>query len=383
MEKQEQIKMLLKKNNFKCNADGRREIFETVGAMQPRNLRAEKWLPILRYVEEYFGGKPGEAFSYKNARGETSQIKVYDLYNLPRLSNPVLVVFSGMMTAHLCAFEAIRSYAKAYDALLPLLAIGKGGNKGLYECVFNRKEGLMDGTEYQAYLNLLDKLAFHSYVHANEQVCKDVDTAGNFDELYKFAQSVQKPVTFVLCSGNFSYDKRLIAEFALRAADPQYADVKMDFAIVHCPIITKLHVVDGRLSEIMLGYVAASIGPMMKDTITFDGKTSSEHPERYLMPGMTEVDWERLRELISEFSNMGWPNYSEILYGTEHEEAVLNIILADLRARGSFTALDYDKDLLSDLGGYVAFLGGGYKGGNNEKAFIEYLKSTVDKKFFD
>ena len=374
------IAQLLEENGYKCNADGRKFIADRVGALAPRQLDPEKWLPILKYVEENFGFTNDDCLFYAT-KGSKSAVTGHDLYDLPEVYNPVLVVFSGMMTAHLCAFEAIRFYAKKYRKLLPILAIGKGGNKGLYEEVFNRPQGLMVGAEYQAYLNLLDQLAPASYVHANEQVCADTDTAGNFDELYKFAKASAKPVTFVLCSGNFSYDKRLLAEFLLKAKEEQYSDVEMRFAIAHCPIITKLHVVDGRLSEIMLGYIAASIGPMMKDTITFDGKTSSEHPERYLMPGMEQVNWAMLQELISEFSNMGWPNYSEILYGTDHKQAVLDIILADLRARGSFSSTSYDEELLKDLNDYIKFLGGRYWG-QDEQGFLSYLCNTPDEHYF-
>lgn len=378
METIAKIEKLLSENNYKCNADGRKFIADRVGALAPRQLDEQKWLPILKYVEDYFGFQEGNWCIYKT-KGRLNVATGHDLYDLPEFDNPVLVVFSGMMTAHLCAFEAIRFYAKKYRKLLPLLAIGKGGNKGLYEEVFNRPEGLMIGAEYQSYLNLLDQLAPASYVHANEQVCQDMDTSGNFDELYKFAKASAKPVTFVLCSGNFSYDKRLLAEFLLKAEDPQYSDVKMDFAVAHCPIITKLHVVDGRLSEIMLGYIAASVGPMMKDTITFDGKTSSEHPERFLMPSMEEVNWGLLKELISEFSNMGWPNYSELLYGTDHKEAVLDIILADLRARGSFSSTSYDEELRQDLEDYIKFLGGRYQG---KEGFLTYLMRTPDEHYF-
>ena len=380
METKEKIEKLLVENGYKCNADGRKFIADRVGALTPRQLDPEKWLPILKYVEENFGFTNDDCLFYAT-KGGKSAVTGHDLYALPEVYNPVLVVFSGMMTAHLCAFEAIRFYAKKYYKLLPILAIGKGGNKGLYEEVFNRPQGLMVEAEYQAYLNLLDQLAPRNYVHANEQVCADTDTAGNFDELYKFAKAAEKPVTFVLCSGNFSYYKRLLAEFMLKAEEPQYSDVKMDFAIAHCPIITKLHVVDGRLSEIMLGYIAASIGPMMKDTITFDGKTSSEHPERYLMPGMDKVDWAMLQELIAEYSNMGWPNYSELLYGTDHKKAVLDIILADLRARGSFSSTSYDEELLKDLNDYIKFLGGRYWG-QDEQEFLAYLCNTPDEHYF-
>lgn len=138
--------------------------------------------------------------------------------------------------------------------------------------------------------------------------------------------------------------------------------------------------VDGHLSETMLGYIAASLGPLMKDTVTFDGSSSSENPERYLMPGVAEADWSVFKELISEFSNMGWPNYAELLYGTAHEEAILDIILSDLHARGSFTKDSYDEGLAEDLEAYQQFVGK-YEGGENLAHFIDYLQSTPEKYF--
>lgn len=373
---------LLKENGYKCNADGRRFIADRVGALEPRKLDEAKWLPVLEYAEQVGGCRPGEKYTYANAQGFISTARVSSLYNLPAdMVNPVLVCFSGMMTAHLCAFEIIRFYAKQHDELLPLLAIGKGGNKGLYETVFNRKWGIMIGSEYNAYLNALEQLAPSCYVRANERVCKDMDTAGNFDELYQFAKETgRSEVTYILCSGNFSYDKRLLAEFLLKASDPQFKDVRINFVLAHCPIITNLKVVDGHLSETMLGYVAACLGPLMKDTVTFDGRSSSENPERYLMPGVAEADWSVFEELISKFSNMGWPNYAEFLYGTPHEEAVLDIILSDLHARGSFTKDSYDKELAEDLENYRMFVGI-YEGGENLAHFIDYLQTTPKDRF--
>ena len=99
------------------------------------------------------------------------------------------------------------------------------------------------------------------------------------------------------------------------------------------------------------------------------------------MPGVAEADWSVFKELISEFSNMGWPNYAELLYGTAHEEAVLDIILSDLHARGSFTKDSYDEGLAEDLEAYQQFVGK-YEGGENLAHFIDYLQTTPDVPFF-
>lgn len=379
---EKRIETLLRENGFKCNADGRQWMADRIGALPAHKIKVEKWAPVLVYAEKIGGCRPGEVYTYANAQGTTSQARVASIYKLPEnMINPVLVCFSGIMTAHLCCFETLRFYAKQHDELLPLLAIGKGGNKGLYETVFNREDGIMVGSEYNAYLNALSYLAPTSYVRENERICKDRDTAGNFDELYQFAKESNQETTFILCSGNFSYDKRLLAEFMLKASDPKYKDAKMHFVIAHCPIITKLHVVDGRLSEIMLGYIAASLGPLTKDTITFEGETKSANPERYLMPEVMDADWNAFKELISCYSNMGWPNYEELLYGTDHEEAVLHIILSDLRARSCFTKDSYDVEIKQDLEDYQNFLGK-YNGSPLRADFLDYLKETPEEKYF-
>lgn len=378
-ELENKVAELLAANGYKCNADGRAFIAAQIPKLEKRSLDVSKWLPVLEYAEKIGGCLPGEEYIYPNAQGTTSVARVAGLYKLPAdMVNPVLVCFSGIMTAHLYAFEAVRWYAKQQNTILPLLCIGKSGNKGLYESVFNRSYGLMIGAEYVAYKNAFSLLGPESWVRANERNCQDIDTAGNFDELYEFAKaSGKEETTFVLCSGNFSYDKRLLAEFMLKAADEKYSDVKLSFVLVHCPLCTGFSVVDGHISETMLGYVAASIGPLLKDTITFDGQTTSAHPERYLMPGVAEADWNVFKELICDFSNMGWPNYAELLYGVSHQEAVKGIIFSDLYARASFTAEIYDGGILEDIARYQEFIGQ-YCGGD----FLTYLKNTPDYNYF-
>ena len=236
----------------------------------------------------------------------------------------------------------------------------------------------MSGTEYQAYLNCLCQLAPEDYVRANERVCRDMDTAGNFDEIYLTARSKGlSEITAVLCTGNFSYDRRLLAEAMWRFREEKYRDVKINLILVHCPMTLNLSVPEGHLSEILLGYIAASLGPLMKDTISFDGRTQSDRPERYLIPGIAAADWSKFEKLISQFSNMGWPDYQEILYGVSHRLAVTNIILSDLYARASFTPGDYEEGLKKDIADYQQVIGK-YQGGD----FLQYLVKTPDVKYF-
>lgn len=376
-EMRKQVRELLALNNYKCNADGRKFVADRITNIAPRTLDKEKWIKVLEYAEKVGGCVPGEEFSYSNAQGTTSVAKVTSLYDLPEdMVNPYLVVFSGMMTAHLYAMEVIRFYAKQKNELLPILAIGKGGNKGLYDKVFNREVGVMVKAEYEAYLRAISWMAPEDYVRANQRVCEDMDTNGNFDEMYLFCKEKGlEEATFVLCSGNFSYDKRLLAEGMLQLKDPKYADVKINLVLVHCPMKLDLRVPEGHISEILLGYMAASLGPLMKDTVPFG---SDKTGERYLMSGVAEADWNVFEELITDYSNMGWPNYQEILYGVEHETAVENIILSDLYARDSFNAEYYENAILHDIFEYEDLIGLW----DREENFMEYLKKTPDMMYF-
>lgn len=373
-----QLHELLNKSGYKCNADGRKFIYENMPEIPKRDI-GKGWENTLEYAEEIGGFPFGAYFCYRDAHSNISNAIACNMYSLPSdMKNPILVCFGGMMTAPLFAMEIIRFYAKQHNCLLPFLAIGKEGNKGLFEKVFNRNSGIVIQTEYQAYLNIMEKMAPSDYVRANEQAFYDTDTAGNLIELYEFAlKKGLKEVTYILCTGNPFYDKRLLAEWLLMLRDKKFSKVKINLVIAHCPLFLTSHLPEGHVSELLLGYAAASLGPLMKDTISFDGQTSSEKPERYLMPGVKNADWEKLRPLICFYSNMGWPNYQEILYGIEHKEAVANIIISDLQARKSFSAEDYDNGILADIADYQKVVGQ-YQTGD----FMNYLKNTPDMPYF-
>lgn len=371
------LQNLLNENGWKCNADGRSYVADRITEqLTPRKFDRKKWLPVLEYAEKVGGGLPGEKYDYPNAQGGISTAQVVELYHLPKdMVNPYLVTFGGVMHAPLFGMEIIRFHAKQTGMLLPLLCIGKGGNKGLFETVFNRHNGLIRSTEYEAYLNIYEKMAPAEYVRANQKVFEDMDTAGNLLELHRFAwENGLKEVTFILCTGNPFYDKRLLAEWMLMLKEPAFADIKINLVLAHCPLFLGSSVPEGKISEILIGYAAASIGPLMKDTISFG---SDQQGERYLMPGVKEADWSVFHELISCFSNMGWPNYMEILYGTDHKVAVSYIILSDLYARRSFNAESYDF-IEKDIAEYTSCLNGKYTSGN----FLEYLKKTDNRHYF-
>lgn len=401
-----EVKELARENGFKCNAAGRKFIADKIQVTEPRVFSGDI-IKTLKLAEEVGGCKAGEEFEYINAQGGKSVFRVCELNNIPKdLVNPVLAGFSGTMALPTYLMEAVRFYAKQTGKLLPLLLVGKEGNKGLFGKVFDRTEGMMivlplllvgeeankglfgkafdhaEGlmieAENKTYMNILELMAPSAWVRENERVCQDTDTAGNLDELAAFARARGEEVTFILCTGQPWYDKRVVAEFAWHAREEKYKDVKMNFVLVHCPLYLNFHVIDGRPSELSLGYAQASVGPLCKDTIGFDGTTESAHPERYLMPGVKEFDWGQLEELIKHHANMGWPNYEEILFGSNHEDAVTNVLVADLYARASFTEDSYDEEIRQDVAEYQKFAGV-YDGGD----FLTYLKNTPDTSFFN
>lgn len=379
-----EFKELLKSNDYKCNAAGRAFMAERVNVLKPRRIQ---WSAALFKAAEELGGlKPGETFEYKNAQGGTSTARVVDLYDLPTdMVNPYPYCFSGIIHAPLYAFEALRFFAKKTGQVLPFISSGKEGNKGLFKDLFYRDEdALIRDTEYDSYYRIMDQLGDHDWVYENYTTCDDNDTEGNLVELYQFAKAKGlDEVTFVMVSGNPYYDARLLAEWMYQLQQPKFADVRINLVLAHCPVwysYNRYVIPEAQVgSEIAMGYIAASLGPLMKDTIGFDGSTTSEHPERYLMPGVEKADWSIFRDLIVNYSNMGWPNYQELLYGVDHEEAVENIILSDLFARASFTPKNYDSGISMMLEDYKRFLGGGY---DKSQKFEDYLQRTTDRKFF-
>lgn len=375
---------LLKSNDFKCNAAGRLFMAERVKALKSRPVM---WSTSLIKEAENLGGlKPGVEFEYPNAQGKTSVARVVDLYDLPEnMVNPYLYCFSGIMHAPMYAFEALRFFAKKTGQVLPFISSGKEGNKGLFKDLFYRESGLIRGTEYDSYYRIMAELADYDWVYQNYTKCDDDDTEGNLVELYDFAKSKGlEEVTYVMVSGNPYYDKRLLAEWMWQLKQPKFAQVKINLVLAHCPVWYTYNtkaIPEARIGhEIAMGYIAASLGPLYKDTISFEGKTESEHPERYLMPGVENADWGMFENLIENHSNMGWPNYQELLYGVDHETAVGNIILSDVFARASFSPDDYDRGIFMMLDDYKHFLGGGYD--ESDQTFGEYLKRTTERKFF-
>ena len=377
-----EIREFLNENGWRCNAAARQAVYEKFGFLPEHKLTWSDWAMVLDYAVLVGGARPGEEYGYIDARGEVATAKVYDLYDIPaNLTNPFLVCFSGFMTAHLYTFEAMRWHYKLTRELLRIFCTGKEGNKGLYRSVFERENGIMVKTEAEAYLRCLSLLGDEKFMRQYERAVADTDTHGNFDEMYALAKSLGlKEATFLLVSGNPTYDKRLLAEGMLQLRNKKYADVKINLCIVHCPPRYDFAVPEGHLTEILLGYYAASLGPLAKGITPLSlSLKPREGAERYALPGLEDVDWSIFRTLISAYSNMGWPDYLVLLYGFLHKEAVLKVILSDLRARSCFTPESYDEALLQDIERYQAFLGGAYVQGAD---FEKYLLGTPAAKYF-
>ena len=374
------FKELLASNGYKCNADGRRFMAEKVKATN-RPL-PDKVLRLIRLAEIVGGCRPGERYDYPTPHG-TMTAKVVGLYDLPTdMVNPMVLYFSGCLTAPLYACEAIRWHAKRTGQLLDSLSCGKKGNKGLFLNVFNRKDGIVVGTEYNANYNIMELMAPREYVRKHERQFLDTNTMENLKSVYQMVEAEgMSEITLVLVTGQPWYDKRLLAEWMYELRKPDYSNVKINLVLAHCPLYLTGAMPEAHPSEILLGYIQASIGPLMKDTISFDGRTNSAKPERYLMSGVKETNWEALKDLIAYYGNMGWPNYEEILYSTPHEEAVENIILADLFARSSFTPEGYDNAVKADVLLYQHVVG--KFSGTTEEEFLKWCKEeSTNRRFF-
>ena len=216
---------LLESNNFACNAAGRAFMAEHVQVLRPRPLKAISSY-MFKEAEKLGGLEPGQTFEYPNAQGGTSVARVCSLYDLPaNMKNTYLYVFSGVMTAPFYGFEILRFYYKRTKQILPFISSGKEGNKGLFKDVFYRDapHALINKTEYDSYYQIMAQLGDRSWVYQNYTPCEDDDTAGNLVELYEFAKSKgMGEITFVICSGNPFYDKRLLAEWMLQLKDEKF-----------------------------------------------------------------------------------------------------------------------------------------------------------------
>ena len=90
---------LLKSNEFKCNAAGRRFMAERVKVSKPRPVTTD--MDTLRYAEEIGGLKPGSEFKYPNAQGGTSKAVVCSSTHLNFLSTAL--IFAAGSGVFFCA----------------------------------------------------------------------------------------------------------------------------------------------------------------------------------------------------------------------------------------------------------------------------------------
>ena len=371
---------------YGCGAAGRQEMTHRVKVKEQRPLSKNNSQRFFETAEKLGGLLPGEAFEYPTPFGYQIA-QTCSLMNIPEMVNPFLVCFSGHMGAPLFAMEAIRFYAKKYGKLLPFLAIGKSGNKGLFEKVYNRSEGIVIGSEAEAYCNIMSMMAPETYVRKYQQTFNDMDTEGNLRELYRFAkEQCLQEVSYILVTGQPWYDARILAEWMFMLNRAEFAEIKINLVMVHCPIWLKGHTPDTSISEISLGYVVASLGPLTKDTMTFTGQTKSDRPERYLMPCAKSVNWSVFKEVFSNYNNMGWPDYSKLLYNRPHDEAMAEVFMAHLFALKSFNANTYDEGIKKDVEYYLhkmSLCGAGYFNGTTEDEFLEWCKKTPNKLFFE
>lgn len=375
------FRQLLEATGYRCDAKARLAMAEDITVIKSRPLPDDVRY-LIRYAVETGGCDPKDTFEYPTPHGIMTA-KVVDLYKLPtNMVNPMVLYFSGCLTAPFYAMEAIRWHAKRTGKLLDSLSCGKEGNKGLFIDVFGRKEGIVVGTEYNANYNIMEMMAPRCYVRKHEREFLDTNTLDNLKAVYQMAEADgMSEVSLVLVTGQPWYDKRLLAEWMYELRKDDYRKVKVNLVLAHCPLWLNGALPEAHPSEILLGYIQASIGPLMKDTITFYGETRSKKPERYLMPDIQYAPWDKLKPIIAEYGNMGWPNYEEIIYDTPHKEAVEHIIIADLFARASVTPAGYDRAVMEDIKTYQKVIG--TFSGTTEEDFLNWCKTSPSEKFFD
>ncbi len=388
---EQEFNELLAQSNYACNADGRKAFRQQVKVTNPRPI-PNIWthygwgdspsiidMNTLLFNAREIGGCPyGQTYDFPTPHGMQKAVVTLlnNAYGQSSYAPTYVTWFSGYMNPWV-AMEVIRFYVKKHGKLPEFLALGKGGNKGLFQKVYNREQGLIIGSEAEAYCNIMSLMAPESYARKHQQAFQDMDTAGNLRELYRFLKEQGlKEANIIIVTGQAWYDRRVLAEWMLMLREQEFSDVKLNLTLAHSPVWLKGNSPDTRLSEISLGYAAASLWPITKDTVPLG---SNENGERYLLPDLAHPNMLLFEELIRHYNNMGWPNGSENLFGTSHEQAVKEIMLADLFAEASFTAEAYDKGVRMDIAIYKEFVGK-FKG-KTEEEFRQWCLSTPDKTF--
>ncbi len=393
---EQEFNELLAKQNYLCNAEGRKKISKKVKVLSPRPI-PETWTHhgwfssateidtdiMLFHAREIGGCECGQRYEYPTPHG--IQRAVVTMLSDAFPQNPeaptVVVRFSGNMNPWV-AMEVIRFYAKRYGELPEFLAIGKADNKGLFDKLYNRKKGFIIGSEAEAYCNIMSLMAPESYARKHQQTFNDISTAENLRELYRFAKEKDwKEANFILVTGQPWYDRRLLSEWMLMLREEEFADVKLNLTLAHSPIWLQGNSPDTKLSEISLASAAACLWPLTKDTVPLVNGlcTKVKQGERYLLPDLLHPNLLIFEELIRKYNASGWPNGSEVLFKTSHEEAVKEVMLAHLFAEASFSPEDYDEGVFNDILLYQQFVG--EFDGATEQEFLQWCINTPDQPF--
>ena len=373
-------------HRFGLGEEARKHILRQAEAGGPRGLphRISAWrlldLPDVFFWAQEIGGLcPNQTFTYPNAQGSYSTAITCSINGVPRLKNPFVVAHHGLVTAPLYALDVIRYYAKKYHELLPFIAIGK--HNVIFDKLYNRNSGIICKSEANAYYNIMSMLAPESYARKYQKATEANFYVDNIEGLYYFAKAQGlDEISLILCSGQSSSDKAILSRWMYMLKDDKFADIKINLALVICPMWLKGNTPDNYQSEISLSRQACNIGEMMQDTITFDGQTKSSSPKRYSLQSTAKSYFKAFEYIIKNYNCFGHPLHSHELYGTNFKDAVEEVFKACLWADASFVPEDYENGIKIDIAEYKSIVG--RFTGKTEDDFLKWCIASPEINFW-
>ena len=321
----------------------------------PASVNAWRALPIedvFYWGEEYGGIAPNSKFNYNGACAITCSIN-----GIPKMKNPFVVALSGQVTAPFYALDAIRYYAEKYHELLPFIAIGNSHDV-IFDKLYCRRKGIFNShSEADIYYNIMSKLTSETYARKYQQEIKNFVPyySEHLEGLHHFALAKDlDEVTFIICSGQASYDRCMLSRWLYLLNDPQLNEVKINLVVVKCPTWLNGNTPDNKISEISLGRVAHNIGEMVRGTTPF---RNNPHPYRYNMCCANSGQFTAFEDIIKNFNCFGHPQHSHELYGTKFNDAIKEVFKAVVYAAKSYSIKDYEEGIMKDIEFYQSING--------------------------
>jgi len=352
----------------------------------PTHIQAHRPISIedvYYWAEEYGGIEVNQRFNYPNAQNTTSTAITCTIDGVPKVKNPFVVALSGSITAPLYALDVIRHYAKKYNQLLPFIAVGN--HDTLFSKLYKRDKGIVTKSEADAYCNIMSMLSPECYANKYRQDLDDIFYNENLRGLYAFAKLRGfDEVSFILCSGQPWYDKRLLGKWMYMLQHWDFKDVKVNLVLVHCPAWLNGHTPDNQISKISLARVANSIGILTHRTAKLDGKSeivSPLSPQRYVIKqGLPKQNYCMFEQVIKHYNALGLPVYSSTMFNTKFKQAVEDMFLAYLYAYESYTPEEYEDGIRRDIAFYQNTVG--RFTGTTEEEFLKWCIESPNINFW-